>query len=297
MDTIFNSYYLYLRDIKRVSKNTLESYTRDLSKYRSYLEQHGYRDVTKVTETAVLNYLLALQKAGGASSTVSRSLASIRSFYHYLQGSKKIANDPTQGIPSFKVEKKLPQILTSQEVDLLLKQPKCVDMKGYRDKAMLELLYATGMRVSELISLTLDDIDLNVGYIKCRHAEKERVVPIYMAAQDAVRDYLNKARPQLVHDANERILFLNLSGSKMTRQGFWKIIKQYKEMAEIKKEITPNTLRHSFATHLLENGADLKSLQEMLGHTDIASTQIYMQVVNNKLAEVYKRSHPRATSS
>lgn len=296
MDSILKNYSAYLKNVKKVSPNTSDSYNRDLTKFKDYLISKRIRDFTKVTSTTVLNYLLYMQKNGTSPSTVSRNLASIRSFYKYLIKTRKTKSDPTSDVPSFKVEKKLPQILTSEEVSLLLAQPKCVDIKGYRDKAMLELLYATGIRVSELICLTLDDINLNTGYIKCKTAGKERIIPIYTIAQDSVRDYLNKVRPQLDKTKSERTLFLNLNGAPMSRQGFWKIIKHYKEMAEIKKDINPNTLRHSFATHLLENGADLKSIQEMLGHTDISSTQIYTRIVNNKLAEVYKRSHPRATS-
>ncbi len=294
MESVLKNYSAYLKNIKKVSKNTLDSYNRDLVKFKEYLVGKKINDFTKVSSTTVLNYLLFMQKSGTSPSTISRNLASIRAFYKYLVKTRKTKTDPTEDVPSFKAEKKLPQILTGEEVELLLAQPKCVDEKGYRDKAMLELLYATGIRVSELINLTLDDINLNTGYIKCKSSNKERIIPIYTIAQESVRDYLNKARPKIDKTKSERTLFLNLNGLPMSRQGFWKIIKHYKELAEIKKDINPNTLRHSFATHLLENGADLKSIQEMLGHTDISTTQIYTRIVNNKLAETYKRSHPRA---
>lgn len=294
MDGMVEKYFEYLTSTKKASANTVDSYRRDILKYQEYLRLNHISTFSDATQTTVLNYMAALQKQGVAASTISRTLASIRSLYKYMRSINAILADPTEEIHGMKIEKKLPQTLTSQEVELLLSQPKCTDAKGYRDKAMLELLYATGMRVSELTSLTLDDIDLNVGFIKCRGGSKERIIPIYDIAQDSVRDYLQKSRPQIAHETSGRTLFLNLSGDKMTRQGFWKLIKHYKEQAEIRKDITPHTLRHSFATHLLENGADLKSIQEMLGHTDIASTQIYTQIVNNRLAEVYKKSHPRA---
>lgn len=294
MNALIDRYLSYLENDRKVSANTLESYRRDINKYQSYLAEHQVSDMLGVNNTVVLNYLLNMQNKGMAPSTISRNLAAIRSFYHYMQKSRLIENDPTQSIQSFKVEKKLPQILTSQEVELLLTQPKCVDLKGYRDKAMLELLYATGIRVSELIALDMEDINLKVGYINCKHNGKERVIPMYNVAVDALKSYINKSRPLLVHGAEENAVFVNCNGGRLTRQGFWKIIKHYKEQAHIAKEITPHTLRHSFATHLLENGADLKSIQEMLGHTDISSTQIYAQIVKSHLNDVYRKAHPRA---
>lgn len=294
MNTLIDRYLNYLENEKRVSANTLESYRRDIYKYETYLKDRQVSDMLGVNNTVVLNYLLSMQNKGMAPSTISRNLAAIRSFYHYMQKSHLIEADPTQSIQSFKAEKKLPQILTNQEVDLLLMQPKCVDLKGYRDKAMLELLYATGIRVSELIALNMDDVNLTVGYINCKHKEKERVIPMYAVAVDALKVYIEKSRPLLVHNEKEQAIFVNCNGSRLTRQGFWKIIKHYKEQAHISKEITPHTLRHSFATHLLENGADLKSIQEMLGHTDISSTQIYAQIVKSHLNDVYRKAHPRA---
>jgi integrase/recombinase XerD len=205
-----------------------------------------------------------------------------------------IEADPTTDLESPKVEKKLPQILSTQEVELLLEQPKCVDLKGYRDKAMLELLYATGIRVSELISLNTTDINMDMAFIRCNKGTRERMIPIGTKAINALNDYLGKARNFLIQSADEKAAFVNVNGKRLTRQGFWKIIKQYKNLAKINKDITPHTLRHSFAAHLLENGADLRSIQEMLGHSDISSTQIYAQIAKNKIKEVYKKTHPRA---
>lgn len=294
MEALLEQYMDFLTNVKKASTNTLDSYRRDIKKYIRYLESNGIDNIGGVSGTTILNYLLSMQNQGKSASTVSRSLASIRSFYQYLHRNHIIDDDPTVGVQGFKVEKKLPEILTGAEVDLLLAQPKCVDLKGYRDKAMLELLYATGIRVSELIELQVDDVNTEVGYIICRHNDKERIIPVYALAISAVKEYMEKARPKMIASENETVLFVNVSGEKLTRQGFWKIIKSYKEKANINKDITPHTLRHSFAAHLLENGADLKSIQEMLGHTDISSTQVYVQVVKNRLKDVYSKSHPRA---
>lgn len=296
MDVLIDEYLAYLESDKKVSANTLDSYRRDILKYSKYLEGQHIGCVRECSNTTILNYLLSMQKQGMASSTISRNLASLRSLYRFLLQKQYLTDDPTQNIHGFKSEKKLPQILTSQEVEILLEQPKCKDFKGYRDRAMLELLYATGMRVSELISLRISDLNLEVGFINCTHHGQERVIPIYSVARDAIHAYLTHARAKLPEIRDEEILFLNLSGAKLTRQGFWKIIKYYTERAGIEKDITPHTLRHSFAIHLLENGADLKSIQEMLGHTDISSTQVYAQIVKSRLKDVYKNAHPRAKS-
>lgn len=296
MDILIDQYLDYLQTDKKVSANTLESYRRDILKYSKYLEEMQISGIKECSNTTVLNYLLSMQKKGMASSTISRSLASLRSLYRFLLQKHYIAEDPTQNIHGFKTEKKLPKILTSIEVEILLEQPKCIDFKGYRDCAMLELLYATGMRVSELISLRLSDLNLEVGYINCTHRGISRVIPVYHVARDAIQAYLTHARAKLPEIQDQDILFLNLSGAKLTRQGFWKIIKYYAKRAGITKDITPHTLRHSFAIHLLENGADLRSIQEMLGHTDISSTQVYAQIVKSRLKDVYKNAHPRAKS-
>ncbi|WP_226391430.1 site-specific tyrosine recombinase XerD [Ructibacterium gallinarum] len=296
MDVLIDEYLAYLKGSQNVSANTRESYRRDILKYAKYLEDLQIQCVNECSNTTIINYLLSMQKQGMASSTISRNLASIRAMYRFLLSRHHMTNDPTQNIHGFKTEKKLPQILTSQEVEILLEQPVCRDFKGYRDRAMLELLYATGMRVSELISLRISDVHLEVGYINCTHHGQERVIPIYTAAREAIRAYLSRARSKLREIQDPDILFLNLNGAKLTRQGFWKIIKYYTQKAGIKKDITPHTLRHSFAIHLLENGADLKSIQEMLGHTDISSTQIYAQIAKSRLADVYQKAHPRAHS-
>ena len=294
MNALIEQYTTFLTKEKKVSNNTFESYMRDINKYVDYLGTNNISDISTVNRTTVLNYLLSMQDSGMAASTISRHLASIRSLYQYLFRIKAIDGNPAQDVAAFHVEKKLPQILTNEEVELFLEQPKCVDLKGFRDKAMLELLYATGIRVSELIDLKIEDVNLEVGYITCDNGKRERVIPLYSAATSAVNDYIQKAREMMVSDKTDRTLFVNCNGTKLTRQGFWKIVKTYKIQANIAKEITPHTLRHSFAAHLLENGADLKSIQEMLGHTDISSTQVYAQVVKNKLNDVYKKSHPRA---
>ncbi|HHW32403.1 MAG TPA: site-specific tyrosine recombinase XerD [Clostridiaceae bacterium] len=294
MEALIKEYMNFLEKDKQLSHNTLQSYKRDIEQYLTYLQQINLNNISNTTKTTILTYLMYLQKKGRATSTVSRNLASIRSFYQFIAKNKAIDHDPTSDLESPKVEKKLPQILSTQEVELLLEQPKCKDLKGYRDKAMLELLYATGIRVSELISLDLSDINLQGGYIRCNKGARERTIPIGSIAAEALQEYIEKARVHLVKDSNNQALFVNVNGGRLTRQGFWKIIKLYKNQAKINKDITPHTLRHSFAAHLLENGADLRSIQEMLGHSDISSTQIYAQLAKNRIKEVYKKTHPRA---
>lgn len=294
MEALIQKFINFLERDKRLSLNTLQSYRRDIEQYITYLNEMNFKNIAGTNKTTVIAYLLHLQKKGRATSTISRNLASIRSFYQYAAKNKIMEQDPTSELESPKVEKKLPQILSTQEVELLLEQPKCVDLKGYRDKAMLELLYATGIRVSELISLNVSDVNLDMGFIKCNKGTRERMIPIGSIAIAALREYLNKSRGLLIQKSDEKALFVNINGKRLTRQGFWKIIKQYKNQAKINKDITPHTLRHSFAAHLLENGADLRSIQEMLGHSDISSTQIYAQIAKNKIKEVYKKTHPRA---
>ena len=225
---------------------------------------------------------------------VARSAASLKSYYGYLVNRGVVRRNPAKDAAPVKTERKLPQILTGKEVELFLEQPQCVDPKGYRDHAMLELLYATGIRVSELIGLNVEDVNLPAGLIRCVSRGKERIIPLYAAAVKALTDYVRDIRPQLVLTPREPALFVNMSGERMSRQGFWKIVKYYQEKAQIDKDITPHTLRHSFAAHLLENGADLRSIQEMLGHADISSTQIYSRLINQKIKDVYKKAHPRA---
>ena len=283
----------FLQKDKKLSNNTLQSYKRDITQYESYINEENLQYL-KVTKDDIKKYLENLKNIGKKTSTISRNLASIRSFYQYLVRTKKIKEDPTEGIQSPKVEKRVPSVLSSKEVELLLEQPKAVDLKGIRDKAMLEFAYATGMRVTEIISLNVEDINLETGYATCRNGKKERTVPIGEMSLKALKDYMLNARHTMIKDDNEQALFVNVNGQRLTRQGFWKIIKYYKEQAHIDKDITPHVLRHSFATHLLQNGADLKSIQTMLGHSDILSTQIYMQFQDESLKNVYKKAHPRA---
>ena len=288
------AYRAYLSEEKRASANTLSSYIRDLTQFQSWLITNGTADLRKVKKETINEYLLHMNHSGKSPATVTRSTASIKSFYSYMVQSGAVKTNPAKAVTAMKVERKYPEILTNLEVELFLEQPKCVDEKGFRDHAMLELLYATGIRVSELIGLNVGDINLSAGFIRCRSKDKERIVPLYPAAVKALEDYVKDIRPRIIADENEQALFVNMNGERMSRQGFWKIIKYYQEKAEINKDITPHTLRHSFAVHLLENGADLRSIQEMLGHADISSTQIYTHVIKKQLKDVYNKAHPRA---
>ena len=283
----------FLQNDKRLSDNTLQSYRRDITQYDNYLV-HNKINYTKVTKDDVKEYLQVLQNMNKKTSTISRNLASIRSFYQFLLKNKKIKADPTEGIQSPKIEKKAPSVLSSKEIELLLDQPNNVDLKGIRDKAMLEFAYATGMRVTEIISLNIEDVNLEDGFATCKTGNKKRVIPIGSLSLKALKEYVNNVRPILIKDEKEKALFVNINGRRLTRQGFWKIVKFYKEQAHITKEITPHVLRHSFATHLLQNGADLKAIQSMLGHSDISSTQVYMQFQEGSLKNIYKKAHPRA---
>ena len=293
MEEQLNLFFGFLENEKKVSTNTLQSYKRDLKQFEKYL-QDNEENYTELTDEGIKTYIKYMQEIGKKPSTISRGLASIRSFYQYETKNKTVKSDPTDGIQSPKIEKRVPSILTSNEVALLLDQPKNVNLKGTRDKAMLEFAYATGMRVTEIISLNVDDINLETGYATCRNGKKERTVPIGNISLKALKDYMVNARNTMIKDENEKALFVNVNGERLTRQGFWKIIKYYKEQAHIEKDITPHVLRHSFATHLLQNGADLKSIQTMLGHSDILSTQVYMQFQDESLKNIYKKAHPRA---
>ncbi|MEE1302098.1 MAG: tyrosine recombinase, partial [Bacteroidales bacterium] len=251
-------------------------------------------DLTKCTAENLSSYISHLTSNGKSTSTITRTLASLRSFFAFLMSERIISKNPANVIKCEKRKKTLPRILTNKEVDLFLSQPKCDSLKGYRDKAMLELLYATGIRVSELISLNLKDVNLELGLVKCGKDSTERLIPLYTAAISAINNYLEMSRPFLLTNTAESALFVNLNGERMTRQGFWKIIKHYGEAAGISTEITPHVLRHSFATHLLENGADIMSIKEMMGHADIASTLIYTQLIKSDLKSTYVKYHPRA---
>ena len=290
---ILDDYEENLIQVKHASENTVASYMRDLHQFDAYLQEQNIalQDVDRET---ISNYMEYLRDKGKSAATISRSLASLKSFFNFAVTRGEKDSNPVVNIQVEKAEKKLPQILTGKEVELLLEQPKCTDLKGFRDKAMLELLYATGIRVSELINLDVDDVNIPGGFIKCASNNKVRIIPLYPVAIKALSDYIDNVRPKMVADVREKSLFVNVSGDRMSRQGFWKIIKYYQEKAQIDKDITPHTLRHSFAAHLLENGADLRSIQEMLGHSDISSTQIYAQLVKQNLKSVYNKYHPRA---
>ena len=287
-------YTRYLTEEKRAQANTVNSYVRDLNQFRTWLMSTGTTDLRRVRKENVDAYMQYMSSKGKSPATITRSAASIRSFYQYMLQRGAVRQNPAKAVAAVKVERKYPEILTGREVELFLEQPKCVDDKGFRDHAMLEMLYATGIRVSELISLNVEDVNLAAGFIRCVGRGKERIIPLYAAAVKALRDYLEFIRPRIIADKGEHALFVNMNGERMSRQGFWKIIKYYQEKAEIKKDITPHTLRHSFAVHLLENGADLRSIQEMLGHADISSTQIYVNVVQKQLKDIYQKAHPRA---
>lgn len=288
------SFIEYLEQEKHASSNTQVSYRRDLMQMAAFLEDMGMTDPSRVTKTALTSYVLYLEKAGRAATTVSRMLASIKAFFHYEMISGRIRRDPAETIHAPRIEKKAPVILSVDEVNRLLAQPEGNGPKEVRDKAMLELLYATGIRVSELIHLSTGDINMSVGFITCRDEHKERIVPFGRAAKEALQKYLDQARPELLRGNESGLLFTNCSGGPMSRQGFWKIIKYYGHRAGIEEDITPHTLRHSFAAHLLGNGADVKAVQTMMGHADLATTQMYMSYASvSSVREAYRTAHPR----
>lgn len=291
---LIQAYENYLTKVKQASGNTVSSYMRDIRQFADWLSDHCSKDVLEAAQSNISQYLQHLEQDGRSAATISRSLASLKNFYAYLVSSGFLEKTPVSDIHIDRGEKKLPQILTGREIELLLSQPVCVDAKGFRDKAMLELLYATGIRVSELIALNVDDVSIEQGIVKCNGAKKTRVIPLYPAALRALNIYLRDIREAMLADPSENALFVNVGGARMSRQGFWKILKHYQATAHIEKEITPHTLRHSFAVHLLENGADLGSLQELMGHCDISSTQLYTQMINQKLKSVYEKCHPKA---
>ena len=293
MEKQLKLFFEFLENDKKLSDNTLQSYKRDIKQFKEYLNKKG-KDYSNITKEDMKEYIEHLQSIGKKASTISRCIASIRSFYQYELKNKKVEQDPTDQIQSPKIEKRVPSVLTSKEVALLLEQPKDVDLKGIRDKAMLEFAYATGMRVTEIISLNLEDVNIEEGYVTCKNGSKQRNIPLGTMSLKALKEYIENARGILIKDESEKSLFVNINGKRLTRQGFWKIIKYYKEQAHITKDITPHVLRHSFATHLLQNGADLKAIQTMLGHSDISSTQVYMQFQDEGLKNIYKKAHPRA---
>ena len=280
--------------VKKASGNTIASYIRDIRQFSEWLRAECGADVVEATQLNIGTYLSYLNEVGKSSATVSRCLASLKNFYSYVVSSGFLEQTPVVEIKVERGEKKPPSFLEKNEIDLLLAQPVCVDAKGYRDKAMLEVMYATGIRVTELIDLNLADVNLDLGVIKCVGIKKSRAIPLYPAAISALRTYVENYRSHMLADPSDSALFVNVNGVRMSRQGFWKILKHYQETARIDKEITPHSLRHSFAVHLLKNGADIGSVQELMGHSDISSTQLYTNVISNNLKSVYDKFHPKA---
>ena len=291
MELIIQDFIEYLKS-RQVSKNTLVSYERDINQLVSHLEQID-KKMIDATSDDLQNYVVYMQTIGKSNATISRSVASIKAFYKYLVKNKIIEENIAEELVAPKVENKELTILTPKEVECLLEQPSSSDLKGQRDKAMLEVLYATGIRVTELISIKISDVNLHSGYIKVKKKNKERTIPIGNVALKCLSEYIENVRPHLIKTEEEETLFINANGQKMTRQGFWKILKQYKEQAKIDKDLTPHTIRHSFAVHLLQNGAEVKMVQEILGHTDVASTLMYTQMADMKLRDEYLKAHPR----
>lgn len=292
---LISAYENYLNKVKQASVNTVFSYLRDIRQFSAWLQASEGTNVVDATQVNITTYFAYLEQEGRSAATVSRTLASLKNFYSYVVSSGFLETSPvTCDIRVERGEKKLPQILSGKEVELLLAQPACVDPKGFRDKAMLEVMYATGIRVSELIDLDVGNVNLELGVIKCSGAKKTRLIPLYPAALKALSVYMNEVRDAMLAEPDEQALFVNIGGARMSRQGFWKILKHYQQAAHIDKDITPHTLRHSFAVHLLENGADLNSVQELMGHSDISSTQMYANLINNKLKTVYEKCHPKA---
>ncbi|MBO5568232.1 MAG: site-specific tyrosine recombinase XerD [Clostridia bacterium] len=291
---VLAQYRDYLTTERAASENTMSSYMRDLRQLQDYLHQEKGSTLSAVSEADLRAYIEHLRESGKSVSTIARNIASWKNFYQYLIQQNIIKENPARSLSAGKAEHKLPEILSNREVELLLQQPKATDAKGTRDKAMLELMYATGIRVSELIELNVSDVNLQTGSIRCYSKNRERFIPMYPYAVSILRDYLDHVRSSMISSEENEALFVNMSGERMSRQGFWKIIKYYQNKAKIKKDITPHMLRHSFAAHLLENGADLKSVQKMLGHSDISSTLFYTQLVPTSIRDVYQNSHPRA---
>lgn len=294
MMTALQEFLVYMSEVKKASVNTVKSYQNDLTKLINHLSSQNITDLRKISETSINSYILALERKGMSPATVSRNIASIKAFVLFLIKKGKLQDDPTERMRAPKVEKRPPRILSQEQMNGLLAQPDTNTIKGIRDKAMLELLYATGIRVSELISVKVEDINLTNRFLRCRNRNKERIIPFGNMAKMALENYLQNSRNELIGNLDTNICFANLSGEPMSRQGFWKIIKYYGKAAGIEDDITPQILRNSFAVHMIENGADLQSIQEMLGHSDVAYTQIYMQKRNQKVTDIYAKAHPRA---
>lgn len=288
------AYENYLRKVKQASDNTIASYMRDIRQFATWFRDREDADVVDATQQNITDFLAHLEDEGRSGATKSRVVASLKNFYSYLVSSGFLNENPVKDIKVDRGEKKLPQILSNHEIECLLAQPSTTDPKGIRDKAMLEVMYATGIRVSELINLNIEDVNLETAVIKCTSGKKTRLIPLYQEAIYALSAYLRDVRKEILAVPDEQALFVNVGGVRMSRQGFWKILKHYQAMAHIDKEITPHTLRHSFAVHLLENGADIGSVQELMGHSDISSTQMYTHMVDQHLKQVYARCHPKA---
>lgn len=293
MEKEIGAFISYLHNMKKTSKNTEMSYKRDLEKVARFMKEREIVHVSDITVTDLNDFILDLERNNFKTATISRNIASIKAFYHYLYKEGLVEDDVSETLKAPKIEKKIPEILSMEDVVCLLEQPNGDSPKEIRDKAMLELLYATGIRVTELITLRVTDINLQMGFINCRDANKERIIPFGREAKNALIRYLDGTRDTMISNPDSDVLFANCSGQAMSRQGFWKLIKYYAKKADITSDITPHTLRHSFAAHLVENGADLRSVQEMLGHSDISTTQIYANMNHNHIREVYAKAHPR----
>ena len=293
MDKEIQQFISYLHNVKKTSNNTESSYKRDLNKFGTFLVQKGIESPAQITKDDLNAYVQFLQENKFAVATISRNIAAIKAFFHYLYKEELIKEDISDTLKAPKIEKKIPEVMSMEDVVKLLNQPVGDSPKEIRDRAMLELLYATGIRVSELIALRTSDVNISMGFIICRDAHKERIVPFGTEARNALLRYNGTVRESMMDDKNSDFLFANCSGKPMSRQGFWKLVKYYAKKAGIKADITPHTLRHSFAAHLVENGADLRSVQEMLGHSDISTTQIYANMNHNRIREVYAKAHPR----
>ena len=291
---LVRAYENYLTKVKQASANTISSYMRDIRQFAAWLSTAEGKDVVDATQSNIADFMAWMEQEGKSGATISRALASLKNFYSYVVSTGFLETTPVTSIKVERGEKKLPSILTGKEIELLLSQPVCVDAKGFRDKAMLEVMYATGIRVTELIDLNITDVNLDLGVIKCAGQKKTRAIPLYPAALNALKVYIETVRSGMISDVDEIALFVNVNGTRMSRQGFWKILKYYQGTAHIAKDITPHTLRHSFAVHLLENGADIGSVQELMGHSDISSTQLYTHLISNKLKSVYSKFHPKA---
>lgn len=293
MQRAVDGFISYLHNVKKTSLNTEMSYRRDLNKLRVYLEGRGIRQPGQIDADSLNDYIYYLEQKHFAAATISRNIASIKAWYLYMLKEKLVECDLAETLKAPRIDKRLPFILTPKEVEKLLGQPIGDNPKELRDKAMLELLYATGIRVTELITLKNSQLNLQMNYIVCHDGTKDRIIPFGLKARQAMLNYLENSRKVMIDDLDSDIIFVNCAGQPMSRQGFWKLIKHYTAKAGIKKDITPHTLRHSFAAHLVENGADLRSVQEMMGHSDISTTQVYANMNHNKLRQVYAKAHPR----